>query len=212
MPRTARNIVDGGIYHVINRGNAQQTIFHKEQDFQSFTDLLAQMAKAYQVEIFAWCFMSNHYHLVVKPERAEQLSKGMHWFQSTHVRRYHRHYGSSGHLWQGRYRSHPIEGDEHLLAVVRYVEANPVRANMVKSAVVWPWSSHCYRSGTGSAGACPSESKEEALLGTGTAGACPPKTPLNLSPLPIALPQPWTLYVDTPMTEAEVFRMRNGNG
>ncbi|MEA3363214.1 MAG: transposase [Thermodesulfobacteriota bacterium] len=205
MPRTARKIVDGGLYHIINRGNAQQTIFRKEQDFQSFADLLANMAQTYQVEIFAWCLMSNHYHLVVKPVNAEQLSKGMHWFQSTHVRRYHRHYGSSGHLWQGRYKSYAIEGDEHFLAVIRYVEANPVRANMVKSAADWTWSSHRHRLGTGSAGDCPNaENEGDSPFMEEGLSPC-----VKLTALPIELPQPWTDYVDMPMTEAEIFKVRN---
>jgi putative transposase len=186
MPRTARQLVDGGIYHLINRGNGQQQVFHKDRDYQAFTELLAEMNDCYAIELLAWCLMTNHYHLVVRPHKAELLSKGMHWFQSTHVRRYHRHYGSSGHLWQGRYKCFAIDDSDQLLAVIRYVEANPVRAGMVDSAADWPWSSHRHRLGTGSKGACPLSST-----------------------LPIALPQPWTAYVDTPMTESEVFRMRN---
>lgn len=217
MPRTARNIADGGLYHLINRGNGQQEIFLKKEDYQAFFTLLLQMSQTYNVQLLAWCLMSNHYHLVVKPERAEHLSQGMHWFQSTHVRRYHRHYGSSGHLWQGRYKSFVIDGDEHLLAVIRYVEANPVRAGMVNSAVDWPWSSHHQRVGTGSEGACPfnsntSEKPMTERAGTGSAGACPLNSTSNkhnISTLPITLPQPWTEYVDTPMTELEIYKMRN---
>lgn len=198
MARTARNIVDGGLYHLINRGNGQQVIFHKDEDFQAFVCLLQQMGQNYNVEILAWCLMSNHYHLVVKPEKAEQLSQGMHWFKSTHVRRYHKHYGSSGHLWQRRYKSFSIDSDEQLLTVIRYIEANPVRANMVDTAAGWIWSSHSER--------C-------ALLGTGSEGACPPflVTGSILAPLPIELPQPWAEYVDTPMTDQEIYRMRNHN-
>ncbi|MEA3363212.1 MAG: transposase [Thermodesulfobacteriota bacterium] len=188
MPRAARQLVDGGIYHLINRGNAQQTVFKKEQDFQAFTDLLLQMCNDFNIDLYAWCLMTNHYHLVVRPHKAELLSKGIHWFQSTHVRRYHRHYGSSGHLWQGRYKSFSIDDSDQLLTVIRYVEANPARAGMVDSAVDWLWSSHRHRVGTGSAGACPLSSA-----------------------LPVDLPQPWTAYVDTPMTDLEIYKMRNGN-
>ena len=195
MPRVARQLVDGGIYHLINRGNGQQRVFHKDRDYQAFTDLLTEMSDRYTVELLAWCLMSNHYHLVVKPTRSEQLSQGMHWFQSTHVRRYHRHYGTSGHLWQGRYKSFVIDADEHLLAVIRYVEVNPVRAKMVNSAADWPWSSHSLR-GTGSEGACPHDPERQNGI---------------LAPLPIELPQPWTEYVDTPMTELEIFKMNNWN-
>jgi len=192
MPRTARQLSDGGIYHLINRGNGQQPVFHKDGDYQAFTELMMEMSERFAVELFAWCLMTNHYHLVVRPNKAELLSKGMHWFQSTHVRRYHRHYKSSGHLWQGRYKSFAIDDSDQLLAVIRYVEANPVRAGMVDSAVDWPWSSH-YQRGTGSAGASLNSTSSK----------------LSISTLPIALPQPWTEYVDTPMTELEMYKMRN---
>jgi REP element-mobilizing transposase RayT len=80
MPRVARQLVDGGIYHLINRGNAQQTVFKKEQDFQAFTDLFLQMCNDFNIDLYAWCLMTNHYHLVVRPHKAELLSKGIHWF------------------------------------------------------------------------------------------------------------------------------------
>jgi putative transposase len=133
-------------------------------------------------------------------------------FQTTHVRRYHKHYGTSGHLWQGRYKSFEIENDEQLLTAVRYIEANPVRANMVKSAIDWPWSSHRERVGTGSrdaapgssiGGACPVE-EEASSIG----GACPSITAGMLSTLPIGLPQLWTEYVDTPMTATELSKLQ----
>jgi len=193
MPRVARQLVDGGIYHLINRGNGQQRVFHKDRDFQAFTDLLAEMCCRYTVEVLAWCLMSNHYHLVVRPQFGADLSRGMQWFQTTHVRRYHRHYGSSGHLWQGRYKSYLVADDDQLLTVVRYVEANPVRANMVDSASGWLWSSHQQRS---------------RLQGTGSEGACPSSTKVQLAPLPIGLPQNWTEYVDTPLTDKELARVR----
>ena len=207
MPRAARQLVDGGIYHLINRGNGQQRVFHKDRDYLAFTDLLADMSDRYAVEVLAWCLMSNHYHLVVRPQIATDLSRGMHWFQTTHVRRYHRHYGSSGHLWQGRYKSFAIEDSDQLLAVIRYVEANPVRANMVNSATGWPWSSHQERCdlGTGSTGACPSSKAVE--LHTGACPAAHAKGSI-LAPLPIELPQPWTEYVDTPVTGPELAKIK----
>ncbi len=201
MPRVARKIVDGGIYHLINRGNGQQQVFHKEGDFQAFTALLVELSARYAVDVFAWCLMSNHYHLIVRANTASDLSRGMHWFQTTHVRRYHKHYGSSGHLWQGRYKSFAIENDEQLLTVIRYIEANPVRAKMVDSAVKWPWSSHRYRPGTAGTGSA----------GAFSEGACPVDNDNHsniLAPLPIALPQPWTAYVDAPMTATELSKMR----
>jgi putative transposase len=177
-------LADGSIYHLINRGNGQQPVFHKDQDFQVFTDLLAEMRNRYAVEVFAWCLMSNHYHLVVRPQRGADLSRAMQWFQTTHVRRYHKHYGTSGHLWQGRYKSYEITDDVQLLTVIRYVEANPVSAKMVGSAADWTWSSHRERVGTASTagtgsgdaasvfsigGACPVDEGAASSIG----GACP---------------------------------------
>src|SRR5205085_655128 len=85
--------------------------------------------------------MPNHYHLVVQPAAEGDLSRWMHWLQNTHVRRYHQHYHSSGHVWQGRFKSFPLQEDEHLLTVLRYVERNPVRAKLVRLAERWRWSS-----------------------------------------------------------------------
>lgn len=73
-----------------------------------------------------------HFHLLVQPAESEDLSKWMRWLMTSHVRRYHRHYGSSGHIWQGRFKSFVVEGDNHLLTAMRYVEGNPVQAGMVK--------------------------------------------------------------------------------
>ena len=87
--------------------------------------------------------MPNHFHLVVWPREDGDLSKWMQWLTTSHVRRYHRHYDSSGHVWQGRFKSFPIQSNEHLLTVMRYVERNPVRAKYmpVRKAQNWKWSS-----------------------------------------------------------------------
>jgi putative transposase len=85
--------------------------------------------------------MSNHFHLVVQPGTQATLSPFMQWWMTSHVRRYHQHYGSHGHLWQGRFKSFPIQQDGHLLTVIRYILRNPVRAGLVEHAIDWPWSS-----------------------------------------------------------------------
>ena len=120
----------------------------------------------------------------------------MQWFTTTHVRRYHRHYGSSGHLWQGRYKSFGIEDDDHLLTVARYVEGNPVRAGLVETAVDWVWSSHRQRIGV--QGDSPSSENEKGL----SSGA------QLLSPLPIAVDGDWTEFVDTPLTGREMAKVK----
>lgn len=147
MPRCARMIDDNGMYHVLNRGNGQQRVFQKDGDYAAFLVMLAQMKERFAVEIYAYCLMPNHFHLLLKPHTAEDLSRSMQWFMTTHVRRYHRHYGTSGHVWQGRFKSFGIQDDDHCLTVARYVEGNPVRAGLVESAMDWCWSSHRSRCG-----------------------------------------------------------------
>lgn len=85
--------------------------------------------------------MPNHFHLVLEPSHEKALSQFMQWLLTSHVRRYHKHYGGSGHIWQGRFKSFPIQRDEHLITVLRYVLQNPVRAGLCDSAKEWRWSS-----------------------------------------------------------------------
>jgi len=93
------------------------------------------------IGILAYCVMPNHFHLVLQPVADGDLSPWMQWLTTSHVRRHHRRYGSTGHLWQGRYKSFPVATDRYLLAVLRYVEGNPLRAGLVHRAEEWPWSS-----------------------------------------------------------------------
>jgi len=182
MPRVARGLVDGFVYHVLNRGNDRQVVFRKSQDYGSFIDLMREAKQKYPVKIFAYCLMPSHFHMVLMPMRAEELSKWMQWLMTSHVRRYHRHYGTSGHVWQGRFKSFVIQEDSHLLTVLRYVEGNPVRASLVKSAREWWWSSHRERIG-----------KRLRLL---------------VDEIPIELPGDWDRYVDEPLTEKELEKLR----
>lgn len=181
MPRVARGLADGLIYHIINRGNGRQQVFHTDGDYRSFVDLMTETGERHPVKMLAWCIMPNHFHLLVSPERADDLSRWMQWFMTSHVRRYHRFHKSSGHIWQGRYKSFIVQEDKHLLTVVRYIEGNPVRAQIVQSAKDWSWSSHLGRVGL-------SESFPEKM--------------------PIELPSDWTGYVDQPLTEGELERIQ----
>jgi len=137
MPRVTRGLADGMIYHVINRGNGRQEVFHKDDDFLAFTTLLGEAKEKYPVKLFGYCLTSNHFHLLLSPDKADDLSKFMQWLMTSHVRRYHRHYRTSGHVWQGRYKSFIVEHDRHLLTVVIYIEGNPVRIDLVQSADEW---------------------------------------------------------------------------
>src|SRR5262249_7156443 len=141
MPRSARSSQGGYCYHVLNRGNARATIFHKDGDYFAFVNLLREAGERVPVRVLAYCLMPNHFHFVLWPREDGDLSNFMGWLMTAHVRRYHKHYHSSGHIWQGRFRAFPIQEDDHLLTVVRYVERNPVRADLVADAQDWPWSS-----------------------------------------------------------------------
>ncbi len=114
MPRIVRGLADNIIYHVINRGNGRQEVFHKDKDYEAFMKLIAEAKERYTVKLYGYCLMPNHFHMTVKPEKGEELSKWMQWLMTSHVRRYHRYYGSSGHVWQGRYKSFMIQEDSYL--------------------------------------------------------------------------------------------------
>ncbi len=141
MPRTARASVGGMCYHVINRGNNRVEVFHKPEDYDAFVSIIAEACQRLPMRVLGYCVMPNHFHLVLWPFHDGDLSRWMQWLLTAHVRRYHRHHGGSGHVWQGRFKGFPIESDDHLLGVLRYVERNPVRAELVELAEDWQWSS-----------------------------------------------------------------------
>ena len=143
MPRKPRISLGNICYHVLNRGNGRNTVFHKDGDYAAFLKLMDQANERTPMRLLSYCLMPNHFHLVLWPKLDGDLSKWMQWLTTSHVRRYHRHYNSSGHVWQGRFKSFPIQSDAHLLTVMRYVERNPVRAKTipVRKAQNWQWSS-----------------------------------------------------------------------
>ena len=141
MPRTSRAPLGGYCYHVLNRGNARAEVFHKDRDFDAFLDMMAEATLRRPMRILAYCLMPNHFHLALWPREDGDLSRWVHWLLTTHVRRYQKHYHSSGHIWQGRFKSFPIQEDDHLRVVLRYVERNPLRARLVERDEEWRWSS-----------------------------------------------------------------------
>jgi putative transposase len=182
MPRTARASVGGMCYHVLNRGNAQARVFHKDGDFAAFLKLMADAQERLPLRILGYVLMPNHFHLVLWPRHDGDLSRWMQWLLTAHVRRYHRHYGGSGHVWQGRFKAFPIQGDEHLLTVLRYVERNPLRANLVHRAEAWPWSSLTWRASA--------------------------QRPELLSDWPVPSPTNWMAAVNAAQSEAELAALR----
>ncbi len=184
MPRTARASVGNVYYHVLNRGNGRSTVFHKDDDCGAFLKLLNEANDRTDLRLLAFCLMPNHFHLVAWPRRDGDLSRWMQWLMTSHVRRYHRHYDSSGHVWQGRFKAFPIQSDGHLLTVMRYVERNPVRAKTVpvRKAQNWLWSS---------------------------AGNPPTKfPPVKLHGGPVLWRRNWLDWVNQPLSEAELDAMK----
>jgi len=142
MPRTARAIEAGLVYHVLNRGNGRMRLFHKPQDYQAFERVLGEGLERYPVDFLTYCIMPNHWHLVVRPREDDALARWMGWVGVTHVRRHQEHYHrrGGGHLYQGRFKSFPVAEDEHFLTLCRYIEGNPLRARLVRRAESWRWS------------------------------------------------------------------------
>jgi putative transposase len=147
MPRTARAVEAGTVYHVLNRGNGRMRLFHKAGDYEAFERVLAESMERYPIQLFTYSILPNHWHLVVRPKTDEALGRWMGWVGVTHVRRHHEHYHcrGQGHLYQGRFKSFPVAEDEYFLALCRYVEANPLRARLVERAELWQWSGLWHR-------------------------------------------------------------------
>jgi len=140
MPRPLRPIAAGLVYHVVTRGNNCQNVFFKNSDYEALLTALLDLQARKPFELYGYCLMSNHFHLLIRPQQ-HSISQLMQSVLVSHTQRYHKHRKSSGHVWQGRFKSPVIEDDEHLLTVLRYIEANPVRAKMVRHAGEYRWSS-----------------------------------------------------------------------
>jgi putative transposase len=147
MPRVPRRALAGFAYHVLNRAVRRQAIFATSTDYAAFESLLVEALQRTPVRLLAYCLMPNHWHLVVWPSSTAQLSQLMQWLTLTHTSRWHVAHGTrgTGPLYQGRFKSVPVQEDEHLLRVCRYVERNPLRASLVDRAEQWRWSSLWHR-------------------------------------------------------------------
>jgi len=132
-------------HHVTQRGNARQQIFAEDADRLTYLALLRQYAELYRLSVLGYCLMSNHVHLIAVPGTREALSHTLRQVHGRYAAYWNARVSSSGHVWQGRFYSCPLD-EAHLWAALRYVELNPVRAAMVASAEQWRWSSaaaHC---------------------------------------------------------------------
>ena len=181
MPRVERTDVGGYVYHILNRSNARVQIFDSHKDYQFFESILEEAVEKFDVRLLAYCIMPNHWHLVLFPKKDGDLAKFMGWLTNTHTRRWHTEKGTigQGHLYQGRYKSFLCQDDNHFLALVRYVERNARRKNLVKRAENWKWSS-AWRRESGTA-------KQKKIL----------------SMWPVSRPKDYSIYLNQAQTEDE---------
>ncbi len=143
MGRPLRAAEGGLIYHALNRANARLTIFDDEGDYLAFECILAEAVALHKMRLLGYCLMPNHFHLLLWPHGDGDLSRFMRWLTLTHTQRWHAHRRSagSGHLYKGRFKSFPVQGDEHFYTVCRYVERNALRAGLALRAERWRWGS-----------------------------------------------------------------------
>ena len=174
------------IYHVLNRANARLPIFEKDGDYEAFERIIGQAVERTGTRLLAYILMPNHWHLVVNPVENGDHSKFTGWLTLTHAQRWHahRHSNSQGHVYQGWFKSFPMQDDQHFITVCRYVERNALRANLVASAQDWRWSS-LWRWSQGTA-------KEKQVL----------------SPWPVRRIANWVDYVNEPQSDSELSSIR----
>jgi putative transposase len=143
MPRRPRISTGGLAYHVLNRRVGRLPLFEKPADYDAFEKILHEAYERSGIRIAAYCLMPNHWHLLLWPREDGELSEVMRWVTVTHTQRWHahRHTSGSGPVYQGRFKSFPVQTDEHFLTVARYVERNAVRAKLVNRGEEWQWSS-----------------------------------------------------------------------
>lgn len=175
------------LFHVLNRGVGRRRLFDKAADYTAFETILAETLEKCPMRICGFCLMPNHWHFVMWPMNDDDLGLFMQRLTVTHVTRWqrHRHVVGEGHLYQGRFKSFPIETDDYFYQVMRYVERNALRANLCDRAEEWRW---------GSLWRC--------LQGT-------PEQRALLSDWPVPRPRQWVERVNRPQSDAEVKAIRH---
>jgi putative transposase len=141
MPRTARAVAVDYPHHITQRGNNREPVFSDDQDRQTYLALLKHYTQKYKISIWAYCLMPNHIHLLAVPHEQKALALGVGRTNLVYTRYVNRKYLRSGRVWQNRFYSCIVDSDEYLWAVARYIEVNPVRAGLVRSAAEFLWSS-----------------------------------------------------------------------
>ena len=141
MTRPLRIEYPDAVYHITSRGNGRQDIFHDEQDYRKFLELLGKTLSRFNWICHAFCLMGNHYHLMIETPDAN-ISRGMHHLNGSFSQAHHKRHDTVGHLFQGRFKAIVVDRESYLLELARYVVLNPVRAGLVAHPEDWPWSSY----------------------------------------------------------------------
>lgn len=184
MPRRRRRSLQGAIFHVMNRAVRRTILFETVQDYEAFVHLVRAVLAQFNVKIIAYCLMPNHWHFVMICDRLEELSRCMHWLESTHANRWNGAHGTrgSGAVYQGRFKAIPVQKNDSVRRVCRYVERNALRSGLVLKAEAWSWSS--------------------------LYAVCENCEIIPLAAWPILRPSNWVEIVNTPDTEAELEDLR----
>jgi putative transposase len=197
-------VATGGLaFHVLNRAVGRQRLFRKQADYAAFVRVIDEVCRRLPVPILSYCLMPNHWHLALWPQADGQLSEFMRLITVTHTQRYHAHYhtAGTGPLYQGRFKSFPIQRDPHLLTVCRYVERNALRANMVKRAESWRWCSLWDRFGGDDGGG--GDDAEEADGSSDVGMPQPPSWLLPMDDWPVPVRPDWLGWVNQPQHQVE---------
>lgn len=186
MPRANRMTPGGMVFHVLNRGVGRQRLFEKPADYAAFEAVVEETLEKNPIRICAYCLMPNHWHMVIWPEQDGDLAAYMQRLTVTHVTRWQKNRGrvGEGHVYQGRFKSFPVETNDYFYQVARYVERNALRANLVKQAEDWQWSSLWRRE------RAPREARRW------------------LAKWPLPRPRKWSEYVNEVQTESELESLR----
>ena len=191
MARRLRISAGGIAYHVLNRRVGRQPLFEDDGEYAAFEKVLEEAHARFGMPLLDYCLMPNHWHLVLWPGQSGLLSRYMQWLTTTHMRRWHAHRRTvgSGPLYQGRFKSFPVQEDGHLLTVCRYVERNALRADLAPTAQGWRWGSLWQRR-----------------------QPQPPPWLLATERWPITLPDDWLRTVNRPQGERELEALRRSVG
>jgi putative transposase len=186
MPRRPRIATGGLAYHVLNRRVGRLPLFEKPADYAAFETILQEVHHETGIRIAAYCLMPNHWHLLLWPRQDGELSEVLRLITVTHTQRWHAHRrtAGTGPVYQGRFKSFPVQTDDHFLTVARYVERNPLRAKLVAKAEDWRWSSVWRR-----------------LQGN-------PELTEFLSAWPVEPPRNWVAWVNQPEAVSELESLR----